>query len=63
MEFNVIITVHTTTTSGKLGTTWHLASHLPTIQIRASCEGQALSTVRQLISHMPEGTTFYMVAI
>lgn len=63
MEFNVIITVHTTTTTGNLGTTWHCASHLPTIQIRASCEGQALSTVRQLISHMPEGTTFHMVAI
>ena len=63
MEFNVIITVHTTTTAGNLGTTWHLASHLPTIQVSASCEGQALSTVHELISHMPEGTTFHMVAI
>ncbi|MAY03849.1 MAG: hypothetical protein CMQ38_12845 [Gammaproteobacteria bacterium] len=62
MQFNVIITVHTTTT-GNLGTKWHLASHLPTIQVSASCEKQALSTVHQLISHMPEGTTFYMVAI
>ena len=62
MEFNVIITVHTTTTDNR-GTTWHGASHLPTIQVSASCEGHALSTVHQLISHMPEGTTFHMVAI
>jgi hypothetical protein len=61
MTFNVIITVHSETTDSN-GTTWHGASHLPTIQVHGSCEGQVLSTVHQLISHMPEGTTFYMVA-
>ena len=61
MDFNVIITVHTSTTDNH-GTTWHGASHLPTIQVSASGVGDALSTVHQLIAHMPEGTTFYMVA-
>ena len=61
MDFNVIITVPTSTTAGN-GVIWRGSSHLPTIQISASCEAHARSIVHDIVAHMPEGTTFYMVA-
>lgn len=57
MQFSIIITVPT----GSNG--WNGTIHLPSIQMHAPTERDATARMRDIIKHMPEGTTFFMVAI
>ena len=57
MQFSIIITVP----SGSNG--WSGTIHLPSIQMHAPTERDATARMRDIIKHMPEGTTFFMVAI
>ena len=57
MQFSIVITVPTSFKG------WTGTVQLPTIQMEASTEGDATARMRDIIKHMPEGTTFTQVAI
>ena len=42
---------------------WEGTNHLPTLQIEAPTRGDAQARMRDVVSHMPEGTTFDLVAV
>jgi hypothetical protein len=57
MQFSIVITVPTES-SGWAGTI-----QLSTIQMNAPTEGDAIARMEDIVKHMPEGTTFFMVAL
>ena len=57
MQFSIIITVLTESNG------WTGTIQLPTIQMEAPTEGDAIARMSDIVKHMPEGTTFFMVAI
>ncbi len=42
---------------------WEGVDHLPTLQIYAPTEKDAEGRLEDIVKHMPDGTTFYMVEI
>ena len=57
MQFSIVITVPSESTG------WAGTIQLPTIQMHAPTEVDAIARMEDIIKHMPEGTTFFMVAI
>ena len=57
MQFSIVITVPTSFKG------WTGTVQLPTIQMEASTKGDAIARMEDIVKHMPEGTTFSMVAI
>ena len=57
MQFSIVITVPTDSNG------WTGTVHMPTIQMHAPCILDAIARMSDIVKHMPEGTTFSMVAI
>lgn len=57
MEFSIVITVPTDSNG------WTGTIQLPTIQMQAPTKPDAIGRMKDIIQHMPKGTTFYAVSI